>query len=760
MTIGQSQPQHPPVEHVQTEGGSPDELLPREKPHAPARRTPFTHAQWVLPLVVFLMEFALKGGTTGGFWPSAIFIALFSLEVGQIVYLLSSILSEERANTAIRTTLALLLGISFCVTYFVYREFDIFYDLNTVTSGAGHAKGQFLGQIVELLVSPRGLLMIALMCIPTIASLTIGKRLLPATRATADQRVTSGVLTVTAYAFALLLAESSGSFGRVYMDRFNFNDSVKNFGLMASVQRELELELAHTDETVVFVEDDAPPTRQATADSEDVETPEDLVSPTDAGDDAVANDAKTAGSPKETRREESHPQPEEEPDWGANVLDIDFAALAESTEGTWESLDSYVATQQPSSKNEQTGRFAGYNLIFISAEAFSAEAIREDTTPTLYRLATKGIQFLDYYQPAGAGTTGGEYQNVFGMLATDGGASFKDTAYHNNELTMGWALNGLGYKGWAFHNNDYTYYDRDITHNMIGYSHGYMGWGNGMEEWVEPVWPESDLEMIQGTFDNLYGDSSPFNVYYMSVSGHSTYWFDSNRMSAKYRDVVEDLPYSEPVKAYLACNIDLDRAVQYLVEQLEEKGIADCTVIVIAADHFPYGLDNDGALGYLPYLSELYGYDVQTSFQRDHNRLIIWSESLEDEKPLVVDEPTSSLDILPTLLNLFGVEWDSRMLVGRDVFSDRSALVFDLSYNWKTELGTYYAGSDRFEPVEGAEVPEGYVESVNTTVANKISYCAGVLNSDYYRHVFGDPRDVNEVNEEGRSSAKLADPKP
>ena len=130
-------------------------------------------------------------------------------------------------------------------------------------------------------------------------------------------------------------------------------------------------------------------------------------------------------------------------------------------------------------------------------------------------------------------------------------------------------------------------------------------------------------------------------------------------------------------------------------------------------------------------------------FQRDHNRLIIWSGSLEQEDPIVVDEPVFSIDLLPTLLNLFGCEWDSRLLPGRDVFAGTEPLIYNLSYDWKTNLGTYYAGSGNFVPAEeGTELPEGYIEQHNAMVQNRIAYMRGVLETDYYRHVFGDPADV------------------
>ena len=308
-----------------------------------------------------------------------------------------------------------------------------------------------------------------------------------------------------------------------------------------------------------------------------------------------------------------------------------------------------------------------------------------------------------------------------------------------------------------FHNNTYTFYERDYTHNLMGYNHGYMGLGNGMEEYVTSQWPESDLEMVRGTYDDIYGAQEPYNVYYMSVSGHSDYSRDENDMSRLYWDEVADLDYSEPVRAYLACNIDLDRAMEYLIGRLEETGQADHTVIVISADHFPYGLDDDAPLGQMPYLSELYGYDVETVFQRDHNRLIVWSGSLEGKDPIVVDDPVSSLDILPTMLNLLGVEYDSRLLPGRDVFSDSDPLIFTVGYDWRTNLGTYIAATGTFTPViDGAQVPDEYISQMNAIVGNKLSFCRVIVETDYYDHIFGPSPDTQQVHDDAVAAMQPA----
>jgi lipoteichoic acid synthase len=256
-----------------------------------------------------------------------------------------------------------------------------------------------------------------------------------------------------------------------------------------------------------------------------------------------------------------------------------------------------------------------------------------------------------------------------------------------------------------------------------------MGYGNGMEKFVKKQWPQSDLQMMEGTLP-LYIDKQPFNVYYMTVSGHSNYTKSGNMMVSKNWSRVKHLEYSDNVKGYLAAQLGLEDALAHLVEQLELKGIADDTVICLTTDHSPYGLEKKE-------LEELYGFPVKNKFDRDHSRLILWCGALEDQEPIVVDEPTSILDILPTLSNLFGTEFDSRLMPGRDVFSDAPALVFNSGYDWKTEYGTYISSSGKFYPAsEDVELPEGYVAAMKKVVKNKVRYCQLVLDTDYFRSLF------------------------
>lgn len=660
-------------------------------------KKPLDFFMLVFPISVFYFETVFCFATAGEYFKlGVLYTLLFSISAGFLGYLLSTIFKNQKINTWITCVTLALTAVFFLVEYFTYRYFNIFYDINTVVGGAKDAAEGFSDVIFEMIFSLEGLFVIFLFFFPTILYAIFGRKYVPSLCAGLVKRITALIFVVLFYLLSILTISFSSVYKATYSDEYNFQSAVSYFGLITGVRLDLQ--------NYFFGEADS---------FENVET----LAPTD-------DTSSTSSS-------EGKDEPVKE--YGYNVLNLDLSGGKNSS---IKELNSYVSSLTPSKKNEYTGLFKGKNLIMITAEAFTAEAIDPELTPTLYRLATKGINFTDYYQPASSGTTGGEYQNIFGMMPTAGGMSFKNTADNLNYFTMGSQLDRLGYYGMAYHNNTHTYYSRHLTHNNLGYSGGYMGYGNGMEAFVKKTWPESDLQMIEGTLPT-YIDKQPFNIYYMSVSGHSGYNRLGNAMSSKNYKRVAHLDCSEDIKCYYAANLELEDALTHLVTQLEAKGIADDTVICISTDHFPYGLDQKGSLGNMPNLSELYGYNVTNLFQRDHSRLILWSGCLEDKEPIVVSTPTFSLDILPTLSNLFGTEYDSRLFVGRDVFSDASALVFNMNYDFKTELGTYYASKNQFVPAnDTVEIPEDYVKTMKSVIRNKIRFCSGVLNNDYFAEHF------------------------
>ena len=97
-----------------------------------------------------------------------------------------------------------------------------------------------------------------------------------------------------------------------------------------------------------------------------------------------------------------------------------------------------------------------------------------------------------------------------------------------------------------------------------------------------------------------------------------------------------------------------------------------------------------------------------------------------------MEDYCSTVDILPTLLNLFGLEYDSRLLVGQDILSDSPGLVVLSNRSFITELGKYKSSTDTFTPYEGVTVPEGYVSEIYKQVSAMFKHSGNIVTNDYY----------------------------
>lgn len=199
-------------------------------------------------------------------------------------------------------------------------------------------------------------------------------------------------------------------------------------------------------------------------------------------------------------------------------------------------------------------------------------------------------------------------------------------------------------------------------------------------------------------------------------------------MASRNWDAVKDLPYSHRAKAYLATQIELDKAIGELIQELETAGRLDDTVIVISPDHYPYGLT-------LEELNELSTYQRDNTFEKHHTPLLIWNSTMEE--PVKIEKVCSSLDVLPTILNLFGIEYDSRLLMGNDILSNnKEQIVIFSDRSFITEKGRYSSVTGTFTPNDGVEVDENYDEEISQIIYQKFKMSAMILDNDYYRKIF------------------------
>lgn len=606
-------------------------------------------------------------------------IVLFSTSFAVLFTLLSS-LGKPKTNRIISIILSIFITLIYISQYVYYKFYNSIYSVFSVIKGTEQVFGGFFSSI--LIMIKNNILVIIIMLLPLILFIILGKKIFNYNKSKLNNIILSIVFIILFLVKSLIIIFSNNgmySLHRLYFETHAPMLLINKTGLLSMEVMDVERFIFGFDEKFEIS--------------------------------------------KETSKEIDEIE--------YNIIDINFDELIENeTNEDVIKLHEYFKNAQPTNKNEYTGIFEGKNLIYITAEGFDTIAVDKELTPTLYKLVNNSFIFKNYYQPLySISTSDGEYMALNGLLPKEGVWSFYRSSFIDMPYGLGNVFKKMGYKEInAYHDHTYKFYDRNLSHPNLGFD--YKGCGNGLEKLINcNIWPESDLEMINATIDD-YIDSDSFVTYYMTVSGHLNYTFKDNSMSYKNKDLVSDLPYSEHVKAYLAANIELDRALNALITELENKKKLDDTVIVLSPDHYPYGLTKSE-------LNEISEKDRNDKFENFHTSLIIYNSGMTEN--VIVDKYVSSIDLLPTIYNLFGIEYDSRLLIGNDALSDSEGLVILSDRSWINENASYNSMTETYTKFK--DVDEEYLNKINEEVYKRFTVSSMLLYEkdgtylDYYRRL-------------------------
>ena len=678
-----------------------------------AVRSPECFFTVFLLLIEIIFHIRRFGGLSINLLNKVYFVVVVSLVIGYIISLLPRL-----AGKIVSTVTVAFFAVYFLVQLIYSSVFANYFSLSATGGIANQAldyKSTIASGIVKEIVPFILIILVMAAAIVYIFKWSAFER-----HSLAAYLVMVGVVFIAGFYYYLLLGtqgDDKNSPLSVLRTYSSVEISVEKLGVTETILRDGYYALRHINETE-GVDTDTGFEHEA------------YVAVTEAATEEVVTEEVTEESTDAVTEEVTEEEPKV---YSAQVLSVDLGRMSEIT--TNESvlqLNSYINSSLPTYTNDYTGMFEGYNLILITAEGFDGYVIDKKRTPELYKMSHNGFVFKNFYTPLWYGSTlGGEYANLTGLMPKSSGyLSMQRVGQHGNTMPFvpGNALKEKGYNVFAYHNNGYTYYDRNISRPYFGYDN-FTGVGNGLAYETKPgggmLWPQSDAFMEENTFHE-YAYSEPFHVYYMTVSGHLEYNFGGNAMSQKNRELVEDLYYTDTTKAYIACQLEFEIMMEELNQDLEEAGIADRTLIVICGDHVPY--DN------MEIPNELAGSYLDPTFDCYKNTLIIYSASME--QPVKVDKVCSSLDILPTVLNLMGVEYDSRMLVGRDIMSDNPGLVIMHDGSFITDDFRYNANTCEVIPTKGrGTVPDAELENLKSTVSNRFRMADAICELDYYKYV-------------------------
>ena len=576
-----------------------------------------------------------------------------------------------------------IISFVFSLQLCIYKMFGFYFELSLL--GATDQVASFAGDGFKLIIE--NILGVILLFLPLILLLILNKKIIIRKAEWKTNIIKFASLVVIFIIFLLTLNINNkdiNSAKSLYYDVNNNELNIKKFGVLNSFRIDIKRQIFGFDEKI------------------------NIVSPGDFEDDNN-NDEK----PEKT--------------YEYNNLDIDFESLINNeNNSTIKMMHEYFNNETGTLQNEYTKYFEGKNLILFMAESFNEIAVRKDLTPTLYKLVNSGFKFNNFYTPTISSTIGGEFQELTGLVAASGFLSPWKSGENYYPFGIATSFKNLGYNTFAYHNHTYTFQSRNKYLASLGFDN-FLGCKNGFEERINcNQWPESDVEMINTTFEDYANSEKPFFTYYVTVSGHGDYGFNYSAMSRKHKDEVKDLDYSEKPLAYLAAQIELDQALELLINKLEEAGILEDTVIALVGDHYPYYLSLDE-------VNEIASYEKDGTVEINRSNFILWNSAMDT---IEIDKVGSQIDVLPTIYNLFGVQYDSRLIIGKDILSTEPGLAIFGNSSWVSDKGTYFSSSNKFV-AKDEEVSDDYIKYMNNVVSNKIIMSKYIMTNDYYRKVLG-----------------------
>lgn len=410
---------------------------------------------------------------------------------------------------------------------------------------------------------------------------------------------------------------------------------------------------------------------------------------------------------------------------------IDFVMLYNETEDEdLKNITAYLSNAEPSYKNKYTGMFKDYNVVFVTAESLSRYGISDICTPTLYKLMNDGFVFDDFYNPMWYHSTiDGEYVNCLSQYPASSDWSFYKSGETYQPYALGNILNVQGYHSFAYHDFDFYYYDRSKTHANMGYDFKAIGYGLDIPCYVM----YSDIDMVEAVYEEFI-DKDKFNVYFMTFSGHLPYDYKNNSMCVKNREEAEqltkDMGLSQEAVAYIAGQMELDKALGLLIDKLDEAGKLEDTLFIVTPDHYPYGLSRNA------YNELSGGRTEEDAFELHRSCLGIWNVGMEE--PVYIDKPCASVDVLPTVLNLLGVDFDSRLLAGRDILSDAEPLVIFADHSFMNDKIKYNTSTGEITYlIDEKALKEHYLEDMIEEVENRLYISDLIIDKDYFSFVYG-----------------------
>lgn len=342
--------------------------------------------------------------------------------------------------------------------------------------------------------------------------------------------------------------------------------------------------------------------------------------------------------------------------------------------------------QNNSNKNNYKDLYKNKNLIMIMMESMDDWMISEKSTPTIYEMMKHGFNFTNHYSPdyITGKTVNTEFIANTGVYPVINGWA-PEYAYINNSYDYSLAnlFKANGYEANSFHRSNGFIYNRATMHVSLGFSkyHNYSDMNI----------PEDKLDLDSYIAINGYNEivsNNKFMSFIITYSPHEPYSYSKIECENNLKEIKNlypDITQEQEICA-LSSARETDNMFKLLLEKLEKDDLLNDTIIVAFSDH----------------PNTLYNSDL------DKTVFFIYDKNLNQNN---VNTITSTINILPTITNLFGLD-NNFVYPGYDALNYNNGYVLFRNY-------TMYDGKS--------------IKNLSKDFQNQFEFSKNLLISDYYK---------------------------
>ncbi len=398
-----------------------------------------------------------------------------------------------------------------------------------------------------------------------------------------------------------------------------------------------------------------------------------------------------------------------------------------------EFLNEVYSIEEPPYQTNYTGMFEGKNVIYLQLEGIDEWLLDEETMPTLYNMQNNALNFINHYSyyNGGGSTFNSEFAVNTGFLTP---VSYNQNAYtfsrNNFDYSMARLFKKKGYSINAFHMNTKEYYSRGANYDNWGYDN-YYGLKDQDTYTDNSYILDRELILNEKFSELLFPTDKPFVDYIISYSNHMPFTntkgvcqllLEKQKEEILASDpnaVIEEKTYTEEECSRLQAR-ETDNMINLLITKLRDNNLLENTVIVAFADHYLYTLTDQNILAQ---------YKEIDNNLINHTPFLIWKDGMKKQ---TIKEVTSQLNILPTTINLFGLEYHPNYYIGSDALNpDYKGYVFFPDYSWY-DGNVYVEGG---VVTNGKEIEPTALEEKNHYINYVIKKNDLTLKYNYFKYI-------------------------